>query len=105
MFDFEETQGTFLQSAISARPKARTNTSHPIHEIKTNGINGKAKTTFAVLVLSLKSQNHKSTSSYELVSCPLIFLLAFVVSCHVQLPCVVLSCVVLVPYSVSVGFK
>lgn len=35
-----------------------SSTSYPIHEIKTNGINGKAKTTFAVPVHSHKSPNH-----------------------------------------------
>lgn len=35
-----------------------SSTSYPIHEIKTNGINGEAKTTFAVPVHSHKSPNH-----------------------------------------------
>jgi len=52
-----------------AHTRIHSSTSYPISEIKTNGINGKAETTFAVLVFSLKSPNHETTSSYELI-CP-----------------------------------
>lgn len=107
----------------NAHTQIHTSTSYPIHEIKTNGINGKAKTTFAVLVLPPKSPNHKTTSSYELVCTvnitgvsflagfsPSVFQYIFNICVLLwavmsNLPQDVLSCIILVPFPVSVCYE